>query len=50
MYKKYNRFKKLKIKIVKKRKEKKKEEERKEKKNKRKPPHNCKSPIRGRGL
>ena len=50
MYKKYNRFKKLKIKIVKKRKEKKKEEERKEKKNKRKTPHNCKSPIRGRGL
>ena len=44
MQKKYNRFKKLKIKIIKKRKEKKMKEERK-KGGKRKTPQNCKSPM-----
>ena len=44
MQKKYNQFKKLKIKIIKKRKEKKMKEERK-KGGKRKTPQNCKSPM-----
>ena len=44
MQKKYNRFKKFKIKIIKKRKEEKKREEERKKK-KRKTPQNCKSPM-----